>query len=489
VTARVLPEAPFASLSDYLAAGGGKALDAARQVEPVALIDEVEASGLRGRGGAGFPAGKKWRTIASYASPVLPSTVVVNAAEGEPGTYKDREILLRNPYAVLEGALIAALAVAADSVIVATKATFTSVAVRVRAAMAEVVEAGWAPSAMLQLVEGPSEYLFGEETALLEVVDGRPPLPRLAPPWRRGVVEVVETDADAVADSGLAAHVELGGTDEGSLAPPALAGNVETFANVPAIIELGADWFRSEGDADAPGTIVCTITGSTQRADVVEVPTGTTLAAVVDEVGGLEAGVQAKAVLVGVSNAVLPGTALDTPMTYAAMREAGSGLGSCGFIVLDDRVDMATVAAGVSRFLAVESCGQCTPCKEDGEAVSEALARVCRGQGSRADLDDVRRRLTTITDGARCNLATQHQLVVGSILDQFANEVDAHLDPHTAPAEPMLVAELESVSGGIARVDEAFRHKQYDWRYEDVDSGQAPADRLGEHRTHRPRIS
>ena len=268
---RVLPAEPYRTLSDYLSAGGGAALEAARKVTPGVLIDEIDASGLRGRGGAGFPTGQKWRTVAGYASPVVSSTVVVNAAEGEPGTFKDRAILRANPYAVLEGALIAARAVGAASVIVATKARFSTEIARLRAAVDEIAEAGWCDEVKVTIVEGPSEYLYGEETALLEVLDGRPPFPRIAPPYRRGVDEVVATDEDVESGSGLSADVEMAGPDHETLAPPTLANNVETFANVPGIIAKGAAWFRSVGTAESPGTIVATITGAVQRDAVGEV--------------------------------------------------------------------------------------------------------------------------------------------------------------------------------------------------------------------------
>ena len=169
---------------------------------------------------------------------------MVNAAEGEPGTFKDRSIIRANPYAVIEGALIGARVMDAKSVVIATKETFTDEVARLREAIAEVGAAGWLGDIDIQIVEGPSEYLYGEETALLEVIDGRPPFPRIAPPFRRGVVEVVKTEGDADSGSGLAADVQMAGTEDDSAAPPVLVNNVETMANVPAIIAKGAAWFK-----------------------------------------------------------------------------------------------------------------------------------------------------------------------------------------------------------------------------------------------------
>ena len=216
VATRILDADPVPSLAEYLQRGGGKGLAAARALGPQATIDEVTAAGVRGRGGGGFPTGVKWRTVAANASPLEGSTVVVNAAEGEPGSFKDRELLDRNPYRVLEGALIAALAIGADQVIVGMKRTATRHIARVRAAIAEVQASELAAGVTLDLVEGPPEYLLGEETALLEAIDGRYPFPRIAPPYRRGVDEIVETPADLTSGSGLAAHVEMAGASDDS---------------------------------------------------------------------------------------------------------------------------------------------------------------------------------------------------------------------------------------------------------------------------------
>ena len=477
---RVLPEKSIATLDEYVRAGGGKGLEAARRVSPDVLMDVLDASGLRGRGGAGFPTGTKWRTVASFGSDALPTTVVVNAAEGEPGTFKDRSILMTDPYSVLEGALIAGVALGADEVIVATKSSFSDVMTRVAKAIEEITAAGWTVDCPARLVGGPDEYLFGEETALLEVIDGRPPLPRIAPPWRRGVVEVVDSAVDEQRDSGLAARVDMAGptTD----APPALVSNVETFANVTRVITNGDEWLRTNGTTRSPGTVVCTVTGSTAKAGVGELPLGTPIADAINEIGGgLRTNRKVKAVLSGVSTGVLTGDQITTPLTYEDMTGAGGGLGSAGLIVLDDNVDMIAVAAGAAHFLWVESCGQCTPCKNDGKAIAISLARLCRNEGNEQDRADVRDRLTTVANGARCSLASQQQIVIGSILAKFDNEMSDHLAGRADPAEPMLIAALVDISGGEATLDEQFRAKQPDWTYDATDSGQSPTERLTDH--------
>jgi NADH-quinone oxidoreductase subunit F len=484
---RVLFPEPIASLEEYLARAGGTGLEAALGKSSEEIITELEASGLRGRGGAGFPTGRKWRTVRDYASDDLATTVVVNGAEGEPGTFKDRTIVRTNPYPVIEGAIIAAKAVGAGEIVIGLKRSFGPEVKRMQAAIDEVNAAGWADDLVIRVFEGPDEYLYGEETALLESMDGRYPFPRIAPPYRRGETEVVEHDIDARSHSGLSAHVEMADETGATGAPPALVDNLETMANVPRIIGRGAAWFRTEGTDESPGSIVCTVTGQVQREGVAEFEMGTPLSEVIEEIGGgARPGRRIKAVLPGVANAVITEDQLDTPLSYEAMAAIGSGLGSGGFIVFDDSADLVAVASGVSRFLAVESCGQCTPCKQDGIVISDLLDRVCKSDASSRDLAAIGSRVKTVADGARCFLATQHQVVVGSILDQFGDEFEAHVAKRAEPVEPALIAELRDIRGDEAVVDERHRQKQFDWSYDAEDSGQAPADRFDDHRNQRP---
>jgi NADH:ubiquinone oxidoreductase subunit F (NADH-binding) len=408
---------------------------------------------------------------------------VVNAAEGEPGSFKDRAILRTDPYRVLEGALVAAHAVGADSVIVATKGSFTREYERLRAAIDEITRAGWTERVPVTLVTGPGEYLFGEETALLEVIDGRPPFPRIAPPYREGVDEVFEHRDDTTSGSGSAAHVEMAGPGAETVAPPTLAGNTETFANIPAIVRNGADWFRELGTSESPGTVVCTVSGDTVRGGVAEIELGTPLREVLELVGGgARAGREFAAAMSGVANPLLSAGAFDTPVSYEAMRAAGSGLGAAGFIVFDDATDLLAVAAGVARFLAVESCGQCRHCKDDGLALATLLAHLTASRASERDVDEINHRLDIVADGARCNLATQQQVVVGSVLEQFPDLVAAHAAGDAAAVEPMPIAAIVDIVDGQVVLDEAQHTKQPDWTHDAVDSGQWPADRLDDHR-------
>jgi len=453
---RVLYPRPILSLDEFLTRRGGEGIAAARQMEPAAIIERILAAGLRGRGGAGFPTGLKWQTVAGNLTEAAASTVIVNGAEGEPGTLKDRTILRRNPYLVVEGALIAARAIGADLVIFGLKESFAGEVDRVREAIEEAEDSGWSEEVELRVFEGPDEYLYGEESALLETIDGGWPFPRVVPTFRRGV------------------HA---GGDVNVAEGPALVNNTETLANVARIIARGSAWFRNLGTEQSPGTIVCTITGDTQRHGVGEVQMGTPLSEVIEDIGGgAREGRTIKAVLAGVANGIIPGDQLDTPVTYEALRAIGSGVGSGGFIVFDDTADMAAVAAGVARFLAVESCGQCEPCKIDGLTLARTLATISASEAREHDFGVLRHRLTTVADRSRCFLATQQQVVLESIMKHFPNELDDHLSGAREPAEPALITELLDIRGGVAVYDERWRAKQPDWTFNADDSGSAPVD-------------
>ena len=476
---RVLWPKDIESLDEYVARRGGAGLETARTKSPAQLISELEASGLRGRGGAGFPTGRKWRTMVENRSSEEPTTVVVNGAEGEPGTFKDRSIIRRCPYHVIEGAIIAARAVGADHIVFGLKKSFQREVVRIRSAIEEMVAAGWADGITFEVFQGPDEYLYGEETALLEAIDGRFPFPRLAPPFRRGV-ERPATRYSGTRASGVSSRVQLAGPQEELIAPPALVDNVETLANVPRIMARGAGWFRTLGTEQSPGTITVTVTGASRRHGVAEVMMGTTLRKVIQMVGGgARKGHRIKAVLPGVANGIVPAELLDTPVSYEAMAAIGSGVGSGGFIVLDDTVDMTALAAGVSRFLGVESCGQCTPCKLGGLALSDLLRTVSHSEAGEHHLKDVRTRAGTVADRARCYLAHQHQVVMQSILARYGHEFEGHVAGTIGPVEPYLIAELVEIDDGKAIWDERFLEKQPDWCYEEQSTGKNPADRLG----------
>ena len=467
---RVLDNRPVLSLGQYLDNGGGTAFRAAQQTPAAEIISLLSASGLRGRGGAGFPTGIKWKTVADSRGRTDLTTVVVNAAEGEPGTFKDRTLLRTNPYRVLEGAIIAATAMQTDQVRIGIKATFGREIERLASAIAEIRDAGWLHDLNIELVLGPSSYLFGEETALLEVVEGRQPFPRVTPPYRRGLQA---GDTRSAVGVPLAAVDTSGGT-------PALVDNVETLANVPLIVERGAEWFREVGTERSAGTIVCTVSGATRRSGVGEVAMGSTLREAIDLIGwGPRRGREVQVVLAGTANPLIPAKLLDTPLTYEAMSDAGTGLGSAGFIVFDDTTPPAAIAAGVARFLAVESCGQCEPCKTDGLFIADQLDRSLQTPSTTAQLNLLRRRIGTVTNGARCNLAQQQASVAESLLDLFPESIPGP-SPAAGPAqERVLIAPIVDVVGGRAVLDSRQTAKQPDWSYDSTSSGASPAALLG----------
>jgi NADH:ubiquinone oxidoreductase subunit F (NADH-binding) len=251
------------------------------------------------------------------------------------------------------------------------------------------------------------------------------------------------------------------------------------MAHVPLVLAHGPEWFRELGTPDSPGTVVCTVTGSTRRHGVGEFPMGTPLAEVIETLGDGPRSGRIQAVLSGVAHPFLPASALGTPVTYEDMEQAGAGLGAAGFIVFDDSDDLVAAAFGVARFLAVESCGQCTPCKQDGLAIAEILGRLCRSEATDHDLTDLADRVATVTDESRCYLATQQQRVIGSLLSHFPDVLAGHRrDAGRPPVEPLTIAALRDLQGDRAVIDEDHRRKQPDWTYDEEFSGQSPADRL-----------
>lgn len=455
----LLPAKPICSLDEYLATPfGGRGLERARSIGSAATIGEITVSGLRGRGGGGFPTGRKWSGIAGREEG--PAYVVANGAEGEPGTFKDRALIRANPYQLVEGLVIAAMAVDAAEVFVCLKAGFRQEIDRVTTAIQDFQTAGLCGDCTVTVVAGPDEYLFGEEKAMLEVIEGRPPLPRWFAPYEHGLFAPspqLGWEASAT-----------GRTPTGSGPNPTLVNNVETLSNVPHILARGAEWFRSIGTAESPGTIVATVVGDVVAPDVGEVEMGTPLSAVIDAVGsGLQPGRSVKAVFPGVANPVVTASDLDTPVSYEAFAAIGSGIGSGGFVVYDDSTCMVDAAYRLSRFLSIESCGQCPPCKLGSSAITEHLERIETGVGQQADLDAIVGWLTRVTDGNRCYLAVEERQLVSSVLRAFPEEFDAHLEQHRCPRPRRLpIPKLLDLAGGAAVYDESFWRKRPDWTYE-----------------------
>ena len=453
----LLPETPITSLEAYRAAGGGRGVVRAQELGPEATRAEVLASGLRGRGGGGFLTGRKWDGVATQ--PAARRFLVCNGAEGEPGTLKDRALMRANPYQLLEGVIIAAFAIGAEAVFICLKERFTVEREAVTRAVQEMQAAGICTDCEVTIVAGPNEYLYGEEKAMLEVIQGGAPLPRWFPPHEHGLFATAPTTGwEGTSASPGAAGMESN---------PTVVNNVETLSNVPHILANGADWFRTMGTAESPGTMVATVVGDVVAPDVGEVELGTPLGAVVDAVGsGVLPGRTLKAVLNGVANEVLTAASLDAPLTYEGMKAAGSALGSAGLIVLDDTACMVQAALVCSRFLYIESCGQCPPCKRGSGEITTRLERIELGAGTPDDVAEIQSWLDRVTDGNRCYLAVEERVVVTSILQAFADELDEHLTLGACPRpRPLPMWTLLDLADGVATYDEAFWRKRPDWTY------------------------
>ncbi len=457
MTSVLLDGAPVTSLAEHRAHGGGQALEAARQLEPEVLIEEITASGLRGRGGGGFPTGRKWAGVRGGG--LGRRFAVCNAAEGEPGTFKDRALLRHDPYKVLEGLCIAAYAVGAEAAYIATKASYQREAELLGRAIEELAADPLFGTLPITLVLGPDEYLFGEEKALLEVIEGNDPLPRLLPPYEHGLFATdVQTGWQSV---------------EGPTGPsgrgqpnPTLVNNVETLAHVPRILREGAAWFRTMGTPESPGTTIATVVGDVQQAIVVEVELGTPVSALIELAGGARPGRTLQAAFSGVANGVLTPAHFDAPLSYEGLAAAGSGLGSAGLVFYDDTACMVQVAHELSRFLYVESCGQCRSCKFGCGEITRSLETLLTGAGTEQEVEVIGARLRSVTDQTRCFLAAEEQALISSILREHPEEFALHLEGRCSVAErPILVPKLVELADGVATYDERHRRKQPDWTY------------------------
>jgi NADH-quinone oxidoreductase subunit F len=454
---RVLTRPAVAALDDYVASGGGKALERAGGMAPDEVVGVLADAGLRGRGGAGFPTGVKWQSILRGGEGTR--YAVCNAAEGEPGTFKDRALIRANPYQVLEGLAIAARTIGAVEAFVALKRSFEVERQRLAAALAEMQLAGWLDGLSVTIVSGPQEYLFGEEKALLEVIEGRDPTPRWLPPYLDGLFVTAP-------QLGWEAHEPEKAESIGAIANPTLVNNAETLAQVTWILSNGANAFRSVGTEESPGTIVCTVVGDVVRPGVHELPMGATLRELLDLCGGPHPGHEITAVVPGVANAVILPDWLDTPLTYEAMQSVGSGLGAAGFTVYDDTACMVEVAYTLSRFLAVESCGQCVPCKLGTVQITEALDRIRAGTGSEEDIHLIGERLRIVADGSRCYLPTQERNVISSFLRFFPDEFEAHLEGRcSVAAREIPTPKIVDIVDGVVIYDRHQDRKQPDWTY------------------------
>jgi NADH:ubiquinone oxidoreductase subunit F (NADH-binding) len=453
--ARVLPSTDTISLDEFLERVGTRALERARALGSDATIAELDRSGLRGRGGGGFPTGQKWRTVRDTRG--TRKYVVVNAAEGEPGTFKDRAIIRRDAYQVVTGAVIAASTIGAHDIYIGVKSSFVRECEALERATQELAAAGLLDDLDITIARGPSEYLFGEEKAMLEVIEGKEPLPRILPPFQHGLFATAP-------QLGWIANEAEPGEEAGDAANPTLVNNVETLAQVTWILANGADEFRELGTATSPGTIVYTLCEDVATPGVFELPLGTSMRELVETYGGGTAsGRPVKMVCSGVANPVLPGDLLDTPADFESLARAGAGLGSAGFIVYDDETCALAVARLFSRFLSVESCGQCPPCKLESAEITDGLERI-ELEGDASQLPRIQRGLITVADGNRCFLAVEEQQVVSSILRCFPEDVVAHEEGRCMLRHDLDLPLLVDFDGTFT-YDERQARKRPDWTY------------------------
>jgi NADH-quinone oxidoreductase subunit F len=402
---RNLDEPGLNTLDVYKRRGGYRALErAVRELDPDQIIEEIEASGLRGRGGAGFSMGKKGSFLPRGD---MPKYLCCNADESEPGTFKDRELMFKNPHGLIEGIVISAIAVGAQHAFIFIRGEYWDVADVLDAALREAYEAGLVGEGILgsncnvELVvhRGAGAYICGEETALLDSLEGKRGNPRLKPPF------------PAV---------------QGLYGGPTLINNVETLMNVPHIVRNGADWYKSLGTEQSTGTKVVSVSGHVQRPGNYEIELGIPSREIIYGLaGGPPPGRRVKVWFPGGSSApVLTEEDLDLPYSFEAMAEAGSMLGSGAIIVGDDTTSVPQLALRTARFYHHESCGKCTPCREGTNWTVKMLERVVRGEATPMDLDIISSVQENIIGNCLCVLGDAMAMPVGSMVRKFRHEFE-----------------------------------------------------------------
>jgi NADH-quinone oxidoreductase subunit F len=411
------------NLSSYLDRGGYQGLRKALELEASAVVEEVKKSGVRGRGGAGFPAGVKWGFVPRDSD--KPVYMICNADESEPGTFKDRELILVDPHMVLEGIAIASYAISSHVAYIYIRGEFLREHEILEKAIREAHEAGYIGRDILgtgydleiHLHRGAGAYICGEETALIESIEGKRGQPRLKPPFPAVV---------------------------GLFGCPTVVNNVETLCCVPHILNRGAEWFAGIGTERSTGTKLFCVSGHVEKPGVYEAPMGIPFRRIIDEMcGGIRGGRRLKAFIPGGSSApVLPADAIDILADFESVAEAGSMLGSGGVIVMDETVDMVWALENLLIFYAHESCGQCTPCREGSDWSLDVVRRIRRGQGRPDDLETLRRIARFASQGMTiCPLGDAFCGPIASFLDHFGAEFElaiATARPMEAATQPIL---------------------------------------------------
>jgi NADH-quinone oxidoreductase subunit F len=402
-------------IEHYIAAGGYRALRKALLMTPGQVIEEVKKSGLRGRGGAGFPTGLKWEFCRN--APGEKKYVICNADEGDPGAFMDRSILEADPHAVVEGLSIAAYAIGANEGYIYVRAEYPLAVKRVQAAAEQARQKGFLGKDILgssfnftlHIKEGAGAFVCGEETALMASIEGRRGMPRPRPPFP--------------AQSGL----------DGK---PTTINNVKSVASIPIIIDRGADWFASIGTEKSKGTAVFALTGKIANSGLVEVPMGTLLSTIIFDIGGgIPRDKRFKAVQTGgPSGGCIPARFLDSPVEYETLARLGSIMGSGGMVVLDETTCMVDVAKYFLSFTQTESCGKCVPCRLGTKQMLEILIRITQGKGHEKDIDTLLNIARTVKECSLCGLGQTCPNPVLTTLEYFRDEYETHIREKRCPA-------------------------------------------------------
>jgi NADP-reducing hydrogenase subunit HndC len=403
------------SIEDYILYDGYQALGKALTgMKPAEVISQVENSGLQGRGGAGFPTGRKWSFVAN--TPGHPKYVICNADESEPGTFKDRLVLEGDPFSIIEAMTIAGYAISAHEGYIYIRGEYPLAYKRIENAIHQAEAHGLLGdhifgtdfSFHIHPHAGAGAYICGEETALIESLEGKRGMPRARPPYP---------------------------TTYGLFGKPTVVNNVETLANVPPILRNGAVWYREIGSPKSTGTKVYTILGNVNFKGAIEVPMGITMREVIDIYGkGMQDGKKLKLIQSGGSSgSIAPASLQDTPMDFDSFRKAGVSLGSGALLVCNEDTCVVDLAKVILRFFRNESCGKCTPCRIGTLQLYEIVSRISEGQGTLADLDSMVRISEAMSEVSNCGLGQTAPTALLDILKYFRSEVETHILDHVCP--------------------------------------------------------
>ncbi len=403
------------SIEDYILHDGYAALGKVlTDMTPAAVISEIQASGLKGRGGAGFPTGLKWGFVAKAQG--APKYVICNADESEPGTFKDRVIIEGDPHSLIEAMTIAAYAVGANEGYVYVRGEYALAQERLITAIQQARQFGFLGENIfgtdfsfdIHVHSGAGAYICGEETALIESIEGKRGEPRSRPPYP---------------------------TTHGLWNKPTLVNNVETLANIPPIIRHGAAWYKSIGTPSSPGTKTYTIMGNVNVTGIIEVPMGITLREVIAIYAkGMKNGANFKlAQTGGSSGSIIPASLQDTPMDFDSFNKAGVALGSGALLICDEDTCVVDLARVLLNFFRTESCGKCTPCRIGTQRAQDILTRISEGQGEMKDLDELSKLSESLAVLSNCGLGQTSGTPIRDILKYFRAEVEAHIRLRVCP--------------------------------------------------------